>query len=99
MKPGTKLRSTVCETSVVIVRPAGELVIECGGHPMVDAAAPDTVTGPPATGLTDGTQVGKRYEDQDTGLEVLCVKAGTGSLTVAGRPLTLKTSKPLPSSD
>ncbi|MFC9555217.1 hypothetical protein ACFTWF_30760 [Rhodococcus sp. NPDC056960] len=99
MKPGTKLRSTVCDTSVVIVRPAGDLVIDCGGHPMIDAADPDTGAGQPAAGLTDGTLVGKRYEDQDTGLEVLCVKAGVGSLTVDGRPLTLKSSKPLPSSD
>ncbi|PBC47560.1 hypothetical protein [Rhodococcus sp. ACPA1] len=99
MKPGTKLRSTVCNTTVVIVRPAGELVIECGGQPMVDAADPADGTGQPAAGLADGTQVGKRYEDQSTGLEVLCVKAGVGSLTVDGRPLTLKSAKQLPSSD
>ncbi|NGP08684.1 hypothetical protein G6038_25080 [Rhodococcus sp. 14C212] len=99
MKPGTKLRSTVCDTSVVVVRPAGEVVVECGGQPMIDAAAPAEGVGQPAAGLSDGTQVGKRYEDQDTGLEVLCVKAGVGTLTVGGRPLTLKSAKPLPSSD
>lgn len=99
MKPGTRLRSTVCDTSVVVVRPAGDLVIECGGQPMVDAAAPVEAGGRAGAGPAEGTQVGKRYEDQDTGLEVLCVKAGAGTLAVEGRPLTVKTAKPLPSSD
>ncbi|MGV0835124.1 hypothetical protein [Mycolicibacterium thermoresistibile] len=98
MKPGTRLFSAVCDTSVVIIRPGGEDAIECGGQPMVEGAAPET-TGAPAAPHADGTVVGKRYEDADTGLEVLCVKAGAGSLSVAGRALTLKSAKPLPASD
>ncbi|WP_016694149.1 hypothetical protein [Rhodococcus rhodochrous] len=43
--------------------------------------------------------MGKRYEDAETGLEVLCVKAGAGSLSIAGRPLSFKEAKTLPSSD
>jgi len=32
-------------------------------------------------------------------LEVLCTKAGAGALAANGRPLELKSPKPLPSSD
>jgi hypothetical protein len=47
----------------------------------------------------DGPLLGKRYADDDLGLELLCTRAGTGALTVDGRPLLLKGAKPLPSSD
>jgi hypothetical protein len=43
--------------------------------------------------------VGKRYVDEATGVELLCVKAGAGPLEFAGNRLTLKSAKPLPSSD
>jgi len=46
-----------------------------------------------------GTLLGKRYADGDTGLELLCTKAGEGSLSLGGTPLALKEAKPLPSSD
>ena len=48
----------------------------------------------------DGSVVlGKRYVDEDDTLEVLCTKPGAGTLAVGGRPLVLKSAKPLPSSD
>jgi hypothetical protein len=50
-------------------------------------------------GFTQGTHIGKRYLDAAGSLEVLCVKAGQGSLSLAGVPLQLKDAKPLPSSD
>lgn len=100
MKAGTRLRSSVCDTNVVIVRSPGEIAIECGGHPMVDAKSPaEAPAAIPDAAASDGTVVGKRYEDTETGAEVLCVKAGVGSLSIEGRPLTLKTAKALPSSD
>ena len=43
--------------------------------------------------------LGKRYVDDESDIEVLCTKAGDGALAVDGRPLVLKTAKPLPSSD
>jgi len=46
-----------------------------------------------------GTQLGKRYCDDDDGIEVLCTKGGDGSLALAGKSLHLKEAKPLPSSD
>jgi hypothetical protein len=42
---------------------------------------------------------GKRYTDAESGVELLCTKAGAGDLTFAGRPLQRKDAKPLPASD
>jgi hypothetical protein len=46
-----------------------------------------------------GTLLGKRYADEAIGLEVLCTKAGQGSLSVGDTALAVKEAKPLPSSD
>jgi hypothetical protein len=47
----------------------------------------------------DGTQVGKRYADDDLKLELLCTNAGTGTLAANGNALPMKAAKSLPSSD
>jgi hypothetical protein len=101
-RPGARLRSVVCTTEVVVVRPApgapGELA--CGGRPMVPlegaSTSADAVRGGSAT---EGTLLGKRYADPASGLEVLCTKAGKGSLSLGDALLQLKGAKPLPSSD
>ncbi len=50
-------------------------------------------------GHDGGTLLGKRYSDEASGVEILCVKPGAGSLGIDGRLLELKTAKALPSSD
>ena len=50
-------------------------------------------------GGVPGAQLGKRYEHTDSGLEVLCTKAGAGPLSLEGALLLPKEAKPLPSSD
>ena len=96
MKAGTKLKSAVCDTEVMVIK-SRDVVVECGGQPMVDEA--------PATKLevnpdfAEGTKVGKRYINADGTIELLCVKAGAGSLAIGGEMLTTKDAKPLPSSD
>ena len=100
LKPGSRWRSAVCSAEAVVVRPAKEpLVLECGGQPMLAPGddRPDGLT--PAPDHADGVQVGKRYFDAETGIEVLCSKAGAGSLSVGGRPLARKDAKALPASD
>jgi hypothetical protein len=97
MKAGIRLHSMVCDTSVVVVRPVEGAVVECGGHPMSEAAGPARVEAD--LSASPGTVMGKRYEDTESGLEVLCVKAGAGFLSVAGRPMSFKEAKSLPSSD
>lgn len=98
LRPGHKLYSVVSATHVVVVRaPSTPVEVCCGGHPMV--AEEQEPTGEPADGLVEGPLVGKRYADEELGLEVLCARAGAGTLTVDGRPLTVKGAKPLPASD
>jgi hypothetical protein len=96
MKPGTKLKSTVCDTEVMVIRGSGA-VVECGGAPMVAERPAERGTLNP--GSAQGTQIGKRYVDAAGSLELLCVKAGKGSLSIGGVPLQLKDAKPLPASD
>ena len=43
--------------------------------------------------------LGKRYADDEAGIELLCTQAGQGALFLNGEPLRLKEAKPLPSSD
>jgi hypothetical protein len=100
LRPGQKLRSAVSDVQVVVVRaPSGPVEVACGGAPLLaDGQEPDaTTTLDPA--LADGPLLGKRYADEDLGLELLCTRAGAGALTVDGRPLAVKGAKPLPSSD
>jgi hypothetical protein len=99
IRPGTKLRSAVSTVELIVVKaPATEVDLGCGGSPMlaggdpVEGAAPD-----PA--LSEAVNVGKRYSNEEIGLEVLCTKAGTGTLTVNGEVLLPKEAKPLPASD
>jgi hypothetical protein len=96
MKPGTKLKSTVCSTEVMVIRGSGA-VVECGGAPMAEERPAEPGTLKPD--FAQGTQIGKRYVDAAGTLELLCVKHGQGSLSVGGAPLQLKDAKPLPASD
>ena len=96
MKPGTKLKSQVCDTEVMVIR-CGEGTIECGGAAMAEAK-PDT-PGALNSDHSGGSLMGKRYVDADNSFELLCVKPGKGSLAVSGAALTVKDAKPLPASD
>jgi hypothetical protein len=101
LAPGSRLRSTACETEVVVVRGAdGDQLLSCGGSPMVALdTATETGESIPAPGFDEGTLLGKRYTDEPSGLEVLCTRAGRGSLSLATGLLTIQGAKPLPSSD
>jgi hypothetical protein len=101
LKTGTRWRSTVCSTEVIVIRaPSSPVALWCGGRPMAPvagdgpAAPAAEVDSPPP-----GVQLGKRYEHADSGLEVLCTKAGAGPLSLEGALLLPKEAKPLPSSD
>jgi hypothetical protein len=96
MKPGTKLKSTVCDTEVMVIR-ASAIGVECGGAPMAEERPAQR--GTLKDGFAQGTQIGKRYVDAAGTLELLCVKHGKGSLSIGGVPLQLKDAKPLPASD
>jgi hypothetical protein len=100
LKPGGRFRSVACDGEVVVVKTTTGLVdLRCGGHPMValDDDSPATLGAEP--GFDAGLLIGKRYTDASGGLEVLCTKAGTSSLSIGDELLTVKGAKPLPSSD
>jgi hypothetical protein len=100
LRPGQKLHSAVCDAQVVVVRaPAVEVEVGCGGAPLLDDGQDPDGTPTLDASLGDGPLLGKRYADDDLGLELLCTRAGTGALTVDGRLLLVKGAKPLPSSD
>ncbi|HET6950047.1 MAG TPA: hypothetical protein VFI47_06720 [Acidimicrobiales bacterium] len=99
LKSGARVRSITCDTEAVVVRaPAGEVDLRCGGQPMVPVGEGEVV-GPPAAGFDTGTQIGKRYPAADIGLELLCTKAGAGSISVGDEVLHPAGAKPLPASD
>jgi hypothetical protein len=99
VKPGDQLRSRGCTTEVIVVKaPSIDVEIACGGEPMTkNEPVPPAPAGAAAGG--PGTLLGKRYADEEVGLELLCVKGGTGQLSVGGRLLSPKQARPLPASD
>ncbi len=97
MKPGTKLKSVVCDTEVMVIRGVSEGVVACGGVPMADERPTERAAIDPA--FEDGTRMGKRYVDAGSTIELLCVKQGAGSLSLDGVALVTKDAKPLPASD
>jgi hypothetical protein len=100
LKPGSRWRSAVCDAEIVIVKaPKAAVVLECGGQAVLPHAQAREPGGSPAPDHAAGTHLGKRYVDEETGLETLCSKTGAGSLSLNGKPLTLKDAKKLPSSD
>jgi hypothetical protein len=98
-RAGQQLVSAVDTTAVIVIRaPAGECTLTCGGVAM---AAPDqpVTAAEPDPSLMAGTQIGKRYVDDADTIQVLCTKAGSGTLALDGKPLVIQAAKPLPASD
>ncbi len=96
---GSRWKSAVCTTEVVVVRPPeGDHALGCGGAEMIALDAEGS-GGTPDPALAGGTQMGKRYAEDTSGIELLCTKAGDGTLTLDGTPIEIKGAKPLPASD
>lgn len=102
MKTGQQMRSVVCSGKVIVLRAPKDqaAVLSCGGLPMVDAAsdAPQQVQ-PTDSALLGGSLMGKRYSEPESGIQLLCVTSGEGTLAIDGRPLQIEAPKQLPSSD
>jgi hypothetical protein len=100
LKPGTRLRSAVCTTEVMVIQaPEAEVELRCGGAPLLDLSGKPAPGAAPAPEAAGGTQIGKRYVSTAGDLEVLCTKPGAGTLALGDVALTIKGAKPLPSSD
>jgi len=100
LKAGSRLRSMTDSTEVIVVKaPHVAVDLRCGGQPMVSIDEAPGADLPLEPGFDAGCQLGKRYADDDTGIEVLCTKPGPASLSIGTEALHLKGAKPLPSSD
>jgi len=95
LKVGSRLRTPTSTVEVIVVKGGdgdGELV--CAGAPMVTTE----VSVEPVAGEAM-VQLGKRYVDDESEIEVLCAKPGVGPLEYAGRRLTVRGAAALPASD
>ena len=100
LKAGTRLRSAVCNTEVMVVMaPSDEVDLSCGGASMIAIGTEPAGDAALSPDHSEGTQIGKRYVTEAADLEVLCTKPGDGSLSAGGAGLQVKGAKPLPSSD
>lgn len=101
LKAGTRFKSAVCASQIMVVKaPARDVVLTCGGAPVLELAAPDGASRAEVDpGHKQGTQMGKRYTNAADDVEFLCTKPGEGGLAVDGEILVVKGAKPLPSSD
>ncbi|MBL6688470.1 MAG: hypothetical protein ISP92_09580 [Pseudomonadales bacterium] len=95
MKPGTRLKSAVCDAEIMVIKMGESDDLTCGGLPLTTDGAKSDGTGD----HMHGCLIGKRYVNAEETVEVLCVKSGEGSLYYAGEELMTKDTKKLPSSD
>jgi hypothetical protein len=99
LKAGTRLKSAVGATEVVIIRaPDHAGTLTSGGAPMVSQDEEVSLTDV-RPGAEGAVLLGKRYVDPAETIEVLCTKSGEGALAFDGAALEVKSAKPLPSSD
>ena len=100
LKAGTRLKSAVCSSELmVVVAPGAAVTLTCGGAPVVELSADAPAGVAIDAEQKQGTQMGKRYTNEAGDIEVLCTKPGEGGLAVDGEALKIKGAKPLPSSD
>ena len=100
LKPGSRLESATCDAQVVVVKApkeGGDVDLRCGGEPMRPLGTGGDRL--PISFEGEATLLGKRYADDDLGLELLCSAAGAGALSIGDAALLVKGAKPLPSSD
>lgn len=98
IKPGQKLGSTICDAEVMVIKAGSGASLTCGGAPMM-ASGESAESAQADAAQMEGCLVGKRYVNEDQSVELLCVKAGKGTLAADGQALQTKETKKLPSSD
>jgi len=99
LRAGQQLVSAVDSTAVIVIRaPEVECTLTCGGVVMTAPGDPAPAAAPDPS-LMAGSQIGKRYVDAADTIQVLCTKAGDGTLALDGTPLVIQAAKPLPASD
>ena len=95
LKPGTRLKSAVCDAEFMIIKAGDSDTLTCGGVALDESS--DRLEG--ESDKMNGCLIGKRYINANESIEVLCVKTGEGSLYCNDEELMTKDTKKLPSSD
>jgi hypothetical protein len=96
LKVGSRIRAATSACELIVIKGSDSAgTLKCAGGQMEPLAGVGTG---PATG-EPVVELGKRYVDEEAGIELLCTKAGLGPLTFAGRQLELKSARLLPASD
>lgn len=72
---------------------------DLGAQYMITKGGDAELSCAPAADDGDADQLGKRYQDEASGVMVLCIKAGTSRIHADGRPMAMLAPKTLPSSD
>lgn len=85
-------------TAEFIVTKGGGGELRCADAPLQMRGAEEAGVSVDTAGM-DQVPLGKRYKDEETGIEVLVVKAGPCALNVDGREMALMQPKVLPSAD
>jgi hypothetical protein len=96
LKVGSRLRTPTSTAEVIVVRAGAEDgdLLCAGGTMTTEALTVDQQSGGDSPLL-----LGKRYTEDESGLEVLCTKPGAGPLVFGGRELVVKSATALPASD
>jgi hypothetical protein len=89
-EPGQTYRDPAGGAVILILTgPRWPGVLRCGGVPMVTSRPlPCGYHGRRCIGFSTALWPGRRYRDPAGGLEVRCLRAGSGHLSYAGQPLT-----------
>ena len=77
LKPGSRLKSAVCDAEVMVIKAGADDEVTCGGAVMATDVS-EKSAGDDAQ--MHGCLIGKRYVNQGDSIELLCVKSGDGSL-------------------
>jgi hypothetical protein len=100
LKTGGRLKSAVCAGEIMVVSASdADVELTCGGVAMIDPNGAGEAGAEVHPEHAIGIAMGKRYITEDESLEVLCVKAGDGSLAVNGALMLQKDTKQLPKTD
>ena len=100
LKVGSRLKSAVCSTEVIVVRaPSTDVALSCGGTPMLAQGEEAPAGAAIDSALSSGAPLGKRFANDDLGIEVLVTKGGDGTLCANVEAIPLKEAKALPTSD
>ena len=83
MKPGTRLRSAVDDTELIVVKGSDDNDIElrCGGHPVIEHGGGRADGLEPGRGPPQRDAVGKRYTDAEATMSC-CARRAERSLSI-----------------